>query len=339
MTQGLGSAVAAAERGSAPSGVREDRETLPLRRLDVGAGHALWSLSPYAPASTTAAVEAGRGASARPQALGALQTLLQEGRPGTRRLVLGLEGEAWQPVEERCRLTRRLLELMVATPGGVDLQVHTRASLIARDADLLRQLSRTGRVTVAFQLGSLDERVNRWLEPGAPSALRRMMAMQALAHTGVVVGLRLSSVLPSLDAEQLETLLTRAAHAGARFVELGTVGLSRAEIAAIRAREQAGESRPRALRRLTFRAGEAEALRATLVDLCLKLGMVPLDGATPELAEPASTPAHHAPALQPVRRVPAASAAPRTLRAAPSRLAAHTGALRERPSQLSLFAA
>lgn len=237
----------------------------PLRRVDVGAGHALWSLNPYD--------AAGRP---HPQALAALKTLLREGGTGTRRVVIGLDGEAWGPAEERCRLTRGLLELM-ALHGGVDLQIHTRTSLVARDADLLRRLSTVGRVTVAFTLASLDERVNRWLEPGAPSALRRLMAMQALAHTGVVVGLRLSPLLPSMTGEALAALLERAAHAGARFVELGEVGLTPALAKGLRARAEAGAGLPRGLKRLTFRKGELEALRATWVERCLAVGLLPLD--------------------------------------------------------------
>lgn len=238
----------------------------PLRRVDVGAGHALWSLNPYD--------AEGRP---HPQALTALKTLLREGGAGIRRIVLGLDGEAWGPAEERCRLTRGLLELM-ALHGGVDLQIHTRTSLVARDADLLRRLSSSGQVTVAFTLATLDERVNRWLEPGAPSALRRLMAMQALAHTGVVVGLRLSPVLPSMSGDTLATLLERAAHAGARFVELGALGLTPAVARELRARAEEGERVPRGLTRVTFRKGELEAFHATWVERCLSVGLLPLDG-------------------------------------------------------------
>jgi len=237
----------------------------PLRRVDVGAGHALWSLRPY-----------DHDGRPNPQALTALQTLLREGGASTHRVILGLDGEAWGPSEERCRLTRGLLELM-ALHGGVDLQIHTRTSLVARDADLLRRLSTIGRVTVSFTLATLDERMNRWLEPGAPSALRRLMAMQGLAHTGVVVGLRLSPVLPCMTGESLAALLERAAHAGARFVEMGEVGLTPAEARGLRARAEAGERLPRGLTRLTFRKGELEALRATWVERCLSVGLLPLD--------------------------------------------------------------
>lgn len=239
-----------------------------LRRLEVGSGSALWSLTPYD--------AQGRP---HPAVVASLRALLAEPGAGVRRVVLGLEGEAWGPAEERHRLTRTLLELLVAH-GQVDLQVHTRTSLVARDADLLRRLSEKGRATVAFTVASLDERVNAWLEPGAPSALRRMMAMQALAHTGVVVGLRLAPLLPG-TLEGCEALLARAAHAGARFVELGTVGLSPTFAQALEARTASGGARPRALRRLHLRTGEAERLRRVLSEKAMAVGLLPLDAALP----------------------------------------------------------
>lgn len=243
-----------------------------LRRLEVGNGSALWSLAPY-------------DAKGRPQpaVIASLRALLAEPGAGVRRVVLGLEGEAWGPLEERHRLTRTLLELLVAH-GQVDLQVHTRTSLVARDGDLFRRLSEKGRATVALTVASLDERVNAWLEPGAPSALRRMMAMQALAHAGVVVGLRLAPLLPG-TLEGSEALLARAAHAGASFVELGAVGLSRASAQALESRTAAGGARPRALRRLHLRTGEAERLRRVLSEKAMDEGLLPLDTELPVTRE------------------------------------------------------
>lgn len=246
-----------------------------LRRLDIGAGYALWLLSPYDASGLP-----------RPSVIGALRGLLAEAGGGVRRVVLGLEAEAWGPQEERHRLTRTLLEELAAH-GQVDLQVHTRTSLVARDADLLRRLSANGRVTVAFTVASLDERVNAWLEPGAPSALRRMMAMQALAHAGVTVGLRLSPLLPG-TLEGSEVLLERAAHAGACFVELGSVGLPPAAVLALESREVSGASRPRALRRLHMRTGEKERLQRILSEKAMAVGLLPLDAQLPVASQPLS---------------------------------------------------
>lgn len=135
-----------------------------------------------------------------------------------RQVVLGTFSEPWQQAEENFRVTRALLEAMTRVEG-VDLRINTRSSLIARDSDILRQIGRKGRVTVVFSIPSMDERINRLMEPRAPSAFRRLAAMEALARAGISVGLNVSPVLLGLDEEELglQTLLSRAANAGARF--------------------------------------------------------------------------------------------------------------------------
>lgn len=131
---------------------------------------------------------------------------------------VGEQTEAWQHVEEQVRLTRALLGLL-AEEEGRELRFSTRSSLIARDGDLLREIARKNHLTVAFSLPSLDEKVNRLVEPRAPSAFRRLAAMEALARLGVEVGLMVAPVFPGLDDDelQLKAMLTRAANAGARF--------------------------------------------------------------------------------------------------------------------------
>lgn len=152
-----------------------------------------------------------------------LRELDLAGRP----IVLGTNTEPWQQAEDKLRLTRSVLEAL-ARLDGIDLRVNTRSSLVARDTDLLSQISRKGRVSVTFSLASMDERINRLMEPNAPSALRRFSAMEALAHAGVEVGMQISPVLPGLEEDELglEALLSRAAHAGARHAGLSFLDLT-----------------------------------------------------------------------------------------------------------------
>jgi DNA repair photolyase len=135
-----------------------------------------------------------------------------------RQVVLGTSSEPWQQAEEHFRVTRSLLEAM-ARADGVDLRINTRSSLIARDTDLLKEINRKGQVTVAFSIASMDEKVNRLMEPKAPSAFRRLAAMEALARAGVAVGLVVAPLFPGLEEDELglETLVHRASNAGARF--------------------------------------------------------------------------------------------------------------------------
>lgn len=146
---------------------------------------------------------------------------LAAGEYRERPIALGTMTEPWQPLEEKLRITRSLLEVL-AEHDDVDLRIYTRSSLIARDADVLQKISERGQVTVAFSIAASDERVTRLLEPRAPSPVRRLAAMEGLARAGVAVGLLVSPVFPGLDEEELglDALLGRATHAGARFAAL-----------------------------------------------------------------------------------------------------------------------
>ncbi len=137
------------------------------------------------------------------------------------RVVLGSRSEPWQQAEERFRLTRSLLAAL-AEARNLELRANTRSSLVARDIDLLLRIASRGQVSVVFSISCADERITRLMEPKAPSVLRRLAAMEALARAGLTVGLSISPVMAGLDPEELglEALLTRAAHAGARFASM-----------------------------------------------------------------------------------------------------------------------
>ena len=137
------------------------------------------------------------------------------------RVVLGSRSEPWQPAEERFRLTRSLL-VALAEGRNLEVRANTRSSLVARDIDLLLRIASRGQLSVVFSISCADERITRLMEPKAPSVLRRLAAMEALARAGLTVGLSISPVMAGLDPEELglEALLSRAAHAGARFASM-----------------------------------------------------------------------------------------------------------------------
>jgi DNA repair photolyase len=211
-----------------------------------------------------------------------------DGRP----VVLGAGPDPWQPAEEHFRLTRSILEAMneaVIQLPEIDLRIRTRSSLIARDTDLLIKLAARGRVTVAFSIASLDERINRLLEPKAPSAFRRLAALEALARAGLTVGVNVGPVMPGLDEDELglEPLLTRAANAGARFAELAPLrfGPGQRETFLTQATLAYPEAASRFRRVIGRRAvglpEDDRALRASFDGLCTRMGLVPLVHALP----------------------------------------------------------
>ncbi|MGA9519899.1 MAG: radical SAM protein [Myxococcaceae bacterium] len=214
-----------------------------------------------------------------------------------RQVVLGTSSEPWQQAEENFRVTRALLEAM-ATVDGVDLRINTRSSLIARDTDVLRKIARKGRVTVTFSIASLDERVNRLMEPRAPSALRRLAAMEALARSGISVGLVVSPYLPGLDEDELslETLMTRASNAGVRFGGLVPIQFAPGQrenfLSHVTALYPDAATRfRRIIGRRAMSSEERAELRGRFDALCARLGVEPLHRVAPPRAVERRTPA------------------------------------------------
>lgn len=210
-----------------------------------------------------------------------LRELDLDGRP----IVLGTTTEPWQQAEEKLRLTRSLLEAL-ARQESVDLRIHTRSSLVARDTDVLQEIARKGRVSITFSLASMDERINRLMEPNAPSALRRLSAMEALALAKLQVGLMVSPVLPGLEEEELglEPLLSRAAHAGARYAGLGLLNLAGAHRETFlfhvdRKYPELSSRFRRVIGRKPPSPAEVDALRQRFERLCLSYALAPLSEA------------------------------------------------------------
>ena len=231
-------------------------------------------------------------------AVEALLRDLREQNLEGRELVLGSATDPWQPAEEHFRLTRAILTALCER-DGMALRANTRSSLVARDSDLLKQLGAKGRVTVAMSIASLDERLSRLLEPRAPTAFRRLAALEALSRAGVEVGLMVSPVMPGLTEKELdlERLLTRAANAGARSAGISMMhfehpGQREALLSNLASAYPGASSRLR--RVIGHRArtdDERSSLLASFDSLCRRLGLAPLLPAVARKPPPPSEPA------------------------------------------------
>lgn len=122
--------------------------------------------------------------------------------------------DAYQPIEKRYRLTRRLLE--VAEEYGQPVGIITKSALVTRDIDILARLARRNLVRVAISITTLDADLARIMEPRAATPARRLEAIGTLAEAGIPVGVMVAPVIPALTDHELETILARAAGVGAR---------------------------------------------------------------------------------------------------------------------------
>lgn len=129
-------------------------------------------------------------------------------------IALGINTDAYQPIERRYRVTRSLLEVFAECRHPVSL--ITKNAMVTRDLDLLAPMAEQRLVTVYFSITTLDNRLASRMEPRATAPHGKLRAMRELADAGVPVGVMVAPVVPMITDSELEHIL-EAAHAhGAR---------------------------------------------------------------------------------------------------------------------------
>ncbi len=129
-------------------------------------------------------------------------------------IALGVNTDAWQPVERRCGITRQLLEVLLETRHPVS--IITRSTLIERDLDLLAALAAENLVQVDLSITTLDDELARVLEPRAPRPARRLETLGRLHAAGVPTGVLFAPLIPALNDHEMEAVVEAAHAAGAR---------------------------------------------------------------------------------------------------------------------------
>jgi DNA repair photolyase len=128
-------------------------------------------------------------------------------------IALGINTDAYQPIERRYRITRGILEVLAETHHPVGL--ITKSALVERDLDLLVPMAKEGLATVYFSITTLDNRLASKMEPRASAPHRKLKAMRTLRDAGVPVGVMVAPVIPAITDPELETILEAARDAGA----------------------------------------------------------------------------------------------------------------------------
>lgn len=121
--------------------------------------------------------------------------------------------DCYQPLEERFRLTRGLLE--VGLKFGNPVGIITKNSLIERDLDVLKELASEGLVHVHISLTTLNEDLRRQMEPRTASGKKRLKTIERLSNAGIPVGVMLAPLIPSLNTTEIPKLIQLAAEHGA----------------------------------------------------------------------------------------------------------------------------
>jgi len=152
-------------------------------------------------------------------------------------VALSTSTEPYIRIEERLKLTRRLLEIILKYRFPV--HVLTKSTLVLRDLDLLKEIDKHAilpedlkqqlkrGLIISFSISTLDEKLSKILEPGAPKPTERLGTMRKCKENGLLTGVCYIPVLPFLSdsEEQLDEMIKTAKEWSADFVLVGALTL------------------------------------------------------------------------------------------------------------------
>ena len=146
-------------------------------------------------------------------------------KPGYRcaPIAMGTNTDPYQPIESKWRIMRAVIEELSACDHP--LMITTKSDRVVRDLDMLSPMAAKGLVAVAISVTSLDPKIAMTIEPRAPHPERRLKAVRKLADAGVPVYVNMAPVIPAITDHEVETIVERAAQAGARGVSFIPVRL------------------------------------------------------------------------------------------------------------------
>ena len=142
--------------------------------------------------------------------------LCRKVKPGV--IATGSMSDPYNILESKLLLTRNALELISAY--GFGAAIATKSDLVARDIDVLREISQTSPVIVKMSVTAGDDELARKIEPNVSVTSERFLAISKLAQAGIYCGVLLGPVLPFItDSEDnILRVLRMSKEAGAKFV-------------------------------------------------------------------------------------------------------------------------
>jgi len=99
--------------------------------------------------------------------------------------------DPYQPLEEKCKLTRRCLETLAEVNFPVSIQ--TKSDLVLRDLDILKEIKDS---EVGFTITTLDEKIREKFEPHASPLSQRFRALELLNKNKISTFAFFGPVLP-----------------------------------------------------------------------------------------------------------------------------------------------
>ena len=138
-------------------------------------------------------------------------------------VAIGGTCDAYQPAEETYKNTQQCLEILLKYHYPVI--ISTKSTLILRDLDILCQITDDSWCTIGITITTYNEKLARFLEPGAPSPKDRLSTVKEIKkrHPKIQAGVNFIPIVPFLgDSEDnMKQVVTNTKKAGADFILFG----------------------------------------------------------------------------------------------------------------------
>ncbi len=128
---------------------------------------------------------------------------------------LSNSSDPYPRMEHEGRLTRETLKMLARSQCRI--QIITKSTLVARDADILKEAP----ATVALTITTDDDYVSRTLEPNAPSPSERLKIAETLMRQGIPTSVRIDPIIPYVNCK-CSGLLKKITSLGVRHVTVST---------------------------------------------------------------------------------------------------------------------
>jgi DNA repair photolyase len=127
-------------------------------------------------------------------------------------LMLSGNTDCYQPVERKLKITRSVLEMLLAYQHPVS--IITKNALLTRDLDLLTELARKKLVHVNISLTTFNEKIRASMEPRTSSTKKKLQAIEKLVQAEIPVNLMLAPVIPALTHPEIPEILKTCSELG-----------------------------------------------------------------------------------------------------------------------------
>ena len=121
--------------------------------------------------------------------------------------------DCYQPAEKKYELTRQMLEVLLKYRHPVG--IITKASLLLRDVDVLKELAKYNLVHVNISITTLNEELRQKLEPRTATGDKRLHIVSKLISSNIPTSVMMGPVIPSLNDGEIMDIARKSAEAGA----------------------------------------------------------------------------------------------------------------------------